>query len=132
MNQFAALRSVAEGFMADTCVITTSPAVTFNATTGVESNTAGSSVYAGKCRVRPSAFPQLANAGEGVQTQRLYDVWLPYDIVDVDLDHIVTVTASDDPYLVGRDLRVTDVQGGSDGPYRKLQAQDTLSAGEGS
>lgn len=126
MNQFTALRTVAQSFMTDDCVISTASTITFDSDAGVESETDGTVVYAGVCRVRPSSGPQVVEAGEAPRSLRLYDVWLPYDTTGVELDHVLTVTDSDDPYMIGREFRITDVQGGSDGAYRKLLVEDTL------
>jgi hypothetical protein len=124
VNQFAALRTVASSFMVDTCTIATPSTTEFD--DGSYTDTPGEAVYSGRCRIRPIGSDQVVQAGEAPVSLRLFDVWLPYDTVGVEKDHLLTVTVSDDPYMVGRVFRVTDVQGGSDGAHRKLQVEDTL------
>jgi hypothetical protein len=125
VNQFAALRTVANSFMVDTCRITDDVAPVFDPDEGYTDET-GATFYTGPCRVRPAGGPRVVNVGEDVFSLRMFDVWLPWDTTGVELDHLLTVTTSDDPYLVGRVLRVVDVQGGSDSAHRKLLCEDTL------
>lgn len=126
MTMFSALRPMAEQFMVDRCTINEASDITFDPDEGVESDTAGDEVYAGKCRIRPASGPSTVEAGEGTRSFGYFDVWLPWDTTGVELDHVLTITTSDDPYLVDRTFTVVNVEGGSDGAHRKLQVQDTL------
>lgn len=112
--------------MVDRCTINGASSIDFDPEEGVESDTAGAEVYAGKCRIRPSSGPSTVEVGEGTRSFGYFDVWLPWNTVGVELDHVLTITSSEDAYLVGRSFVIVDVEGGSDAPHRKLQVQDTL------
>lgn len=127
MNRFAALRSTVDRFLVDSCVIRENvPAPVFDDDSGTYSDTTGDVVYSGRCWIRASMFQRDAEAGESLVSTRMYDVTLPWDTVGVNRDHLLTVTESDDPHLVGRVLRVSDLKGGSNNPHRRLVCEDTL------
>lgn len=126
MNQFAALRTVAGSFMVDTCTIADASSIVFDPELGYETDTAGAAIYSGKCRIRPASGPAVVMAGEATRSFGYFDVWVPYDTTGVERDHLLTITASEDPHLLDRQFVVTNVEGGSDGAHRKLQVQDTL------
>lgn len=130
MNRFAALRSMAEQFMTDQCTISESSSIEYLENLGHEVDTPGTVVYAGKCRIRPASGPVVLEVGEGVRSEHRYWVWLPYDVVTVNRNHVVTITVSDDPYLIDRTFVVRDIEGGSEGPHRKLEVEDTLSVSD--
>lgn len=125
MNRFGALRTVVAVFLTDDCTINAPSAVNYDPDTLTYTDTAGDEVYSGSCRIRPASGPSDAEAGESVRTLHGYDGWLPHT-ADVERDQILTVTDSDDPYLVGRAFRIVDVQGGSEGAHRKLRLEDVV------
>lgn len=124
---FAPLRSMVLLFLTDTCTIGIPAAAEFDKDTGTYPDDPPTEVYAGACRVRPSGGERVVQAGEGPTSLRTFDVTVPWDTVGVKLDHLVTITGSDDPHLIGRIFRVIDVQGMSDAAYRRLVCEDTLS-----
>lgn len=113
-------------WLTDTCAITTATEAEFDPGEGTYVTVAGDSVFAGACRVSPATAPSVVQAGDSPVPLRHFNVFLPWDTVDVELDHVVTITASTDPHLVGRRLRVVDVQGMTDGVYRHLLCEDLL------
>lgn len=132
MNRFAALRTMVDGFLVDTCTINEPSDVAFDPEEGTYTDMIGDEVYSGSCWVRPTGGDRVVDVGEGVQSLRLFNVTLPWDTTGVTLNHLVTVNTSDDPHLIGRVLRVVDVQGGSDTAYRRLVCEDTLTVEGGS
>jgi hypothetical protein len=124
---FTPLRTMVTGFLTDTCTITTSSTIEYDETLGHDVDTAGDEVYAGVCRVRPAAGDRVIAIGEGTVTLRLFDVTLPWDATGIEVGQLVTIDASSDPHMVDRELRVADVQGGTDTAYRRLVCEDTLS-----
>lgn len=112
-------------FLTDTCTITSAPSVAFDSNAGYDVETAGDEVYSGVCQVRPLGADQVLLVGEGTASINSKIVRLPWDVTDVRLHHIVTVDASSDPYMVGRTLRVTGIQGGTDSATRNLFCEDT-------
>lgn len=127
----AALRTMVSRFLTDTCTIRQSGTVAFDADAGEDTETTGATVYTGCCRVRPTGGDRLAVIGDAPRYLRLFDVTIPWDTVGVTVDDVVTITASNDPHMVDRVLRVTDVLGGSDTAHRRLICQDTLTDDEG-
>lgn len=62
---------------------------------------------------------------EDPTSSRVYDVTLPLDGAgadNIETDHVVTVTSSDDPDLTGKHLRVTAIERGSQRFSRVLLA----------
>lgn len=125
MSAFTQLRTTVERFFVDTCTIRTSVAPAFDPDAGYSDDT-GDTVYSGRCWVRPYRDRRVVEVGEDVTTLHLYTVRLPWDTTGVEVDQLVTVDTSDDPHMIGRVLRVVDVQGGSATPDRRLVCEDTL------
>lgn len=123
---FSALRSMVGRFLTDSCTITTATTVEFDPDLGYDVDTPGDTVYSGVCWVRPTGGERVVEAGEGPVALRLFDVTLPWSTTGIEVDQLVTVTACVDPHLIGRVLRVVDVQGGSQTPHRRLVCEDTL------
>lgn len=83
-------------------------------------------VYTGACRLQAlDVGDNAALTGEQQVTSHTYRVSLPYT-ADPAVGDTLTVTASSDPTLVGRMLRVTDVTRGSLVWQRDLIATDDL------
>lgn len=129
MPNFDALRSMVSRFLVDTCTVTSPAATAFDPDDGY-SDATGATVYTGPCRVARPSGPQQVEAGEDTVTLGRFDVTLPWDTVALEVNQLVTVTASGDPFLIGRVLRVIDVQGMSDAPYRRLVCEDTRTQSE--
>lgn len=119
---------LAESLMVDACTITRggSGAPTFNSTTGTYTPPAGSTVYTGACRVKPSALSgnTTVQAGEREVSLWPFAVSVPVSVTDVDLNDLVTITASADASLVGRELRVRSVARGTFVTARRLDCEE--------
>jgi hypothetical protein len=125
------LRSMVDGWLNDECVIHSPSAPVFDLGVGIDTVGEGAQVYAGKCRLRPTGGARVVIAGDAPMTLRLFDLTLPWDTEGVLVDQLVTLTASNDPYVMDRVYRVVDVQGGSDSVYRRLVVEDTLTIDDG-
>lgn len=132
MNRFANLRTMVDRFLVDTGTIRSPAAPAFDEDLGYDTAGTGDAVYAGRCRLRPSGGARVVIAGDAPITLRLYDLTLPHTATGVEVDQLATMDTSDDPSLAGRVYRVVDVQGGSDGAYRRVVVEDTLDIDEGS
>lgn len=83
-------------------------------------------LWSGPCRVQPqsrSGAQVVDAAGEQV-TLSGYQVTVPISAGQVVVDDLVLITASADPQLVGRTLRVTDVSYGDLQAERHLDCED--------
>lgn len=116
----------AERQMVDACTITRGGgAPTFDATTGTYTAATGSTVYTGKCRVKPQNLAdRVAQAGERPVSLWPFSVSIPI-AADADLDDVVTVTASADSTLVDRTFRVRSVARGTFITARRLDCEET-------
>lgn len=78
-------------------------------------------VYTGKCRVRP-AGTQGRPTEAGAQELREFDflVTVPFSVAGVRKGHLVTVSTSPDPALVGLLIEVQDVARGEHITARRL------------
>lgn len=126
MSMFTELRTSVDRFFVDTCTIRKPVASVFDPDAGYTDAT-GDTVYTGRCWVRPFASEQVVQAGEDVEALHRYTVRLPWKTTGIEKDQLVTITNSEDPHMVGRVLRVRDVQGGSQNTSRRLVCEDTLS-----
>ena len=129
------LRRQAESMMVDTCTITrASGPPTFDAVTGVYTDPTPTTVYTGKCRVRTRSLGFLRNreveAGERETVIWPYMVMVPVTDADVQVLDKVTVTASQDPALVGVTLRVRTAQLATNATARKLDCEEIANAAE--
>jgi hypothetical protein len=127
-GELAAMRATVSAALPDSCTIGARGEPTFDTTTGTYTEGAVVAVYTGPCRVRVSGMrgDLVVQAGDEPVTLRTYDATLPWDATGVAVDHILTVTASADPELVGRSMRVRDVQYGSWDLGRRLTLEDDL------
>lgn len=119
---------LAESLMLDTCTISRAGAETFDDATGTYSDTE-STVYSGKCRLKPSVLSadRVAQAAERQIALWPFSVSLPVDVTDVELDDVVTVTASQDPSLVGVRLRIRSVARGTYLTARRVDCEEVSS-----
>lgn len=126
----ARLRTMVDGWLNDTCTVNAPGVVAYDPDLGYDTAAAGGEVYSGKCRIRPSGGSRVVMAGDAPVTLRLFDLTLPWDATALLVDQLVTVTDSNDPYMVDRVFRVVDVLGGSDTAYRRAVVEDTLAPDE--
>lgn len=79
----------------------------------------------GRCRVKPLTGAQVAEAGQVAVELRRYTVSVPMTTAAVvKRGDVVTVTASDDPEVVGRPLTVIDIPLGEFATARRLTVED--------
>jgi len=76
----------------------------------VESTVAGTRIYNGKARVRPTRGPREQPVSEGVMSMRDADFLVPIDATIPMINDEVYVALSTDPGLQGTWFRVTDVR----------------------
>ncbi len=113
--------------MLDACTITRGGGEpTFNPTTGAYTTPAGSTIYTGVCEVQISdgLNARTSEAGGQVVTERRVTVKVPISVVGVEVDDIVTITASAlDADLVGQTFRVLAEFAKSFATARRLQVE---------
>jgi hypothetical protein len=120
-------QALAESLMVDTCTITRNDGdPVFNTTTGTYTQPT-TTVYTGKCRVKPSVLSGNTTVQAGEERVALwpYSVSVPVSATDVELDDIVTVTASADASLVDVTLRVRSIARGTFITARRLDCEET-------
>lgn len=67
-------------------------------------------VYTGQCRVKAFRTGHDLTSGQVAVMQRSYDVQLPWDATgEAKRGDVVTITASDDSWLIGRPLTLIEV-----------------------
>ena len=109
--------------MLDTCTVKHQTGQALNANDVMVPTYA--TVYAGPCRVKPFRTGHQTEAGQVAILMRGYDVQLPWDapgqILRAD---ILTVTASDDAWVVGRPMTVTEVEYSGTTTARHIKIED--------
>lgn len=120
------LRAAAESLMSAQVVITRPGAQTYNATTK-QYDAATVTVYTGPGRVRPySHRDQRLTVADQVFTSGPHILSLPVEGSEgVEKDDIVTVTAADDPGLVGRSFTIVFASAYSHGTARRFPLRET-------
>lgn len=128
MNNVAGARQRVARWLVDRCSIAAKPTVEFDREEHRDVETAGADIYPDlACRVAVTGTQdRVARVGERAVSLRLFTVTVPWDTTDVAVDNVVTVTTSNDPDLVDRTMRVVDVQGMTDGAYRRLVCEEVL------
>lgn len=114
-------RAFAESIMSATCEVRALAAgTTTDPNTGEIITPDGALIYAGKCHVQPGGGSAAQVEGGEVFT---YDflVSLPASVTGVSGGHLLTVTTSPDPDLVGRAMEVQRVDRGDYRTARRLQ-----------
>lgn len=121
-------RTAAEARMVDACTITRSGGEeTLNPTTGVYTTPAPTTIYSGACEVQVSdgLNAQETEAGGQVVTQRRVTVKVPMSVTGVQVDDVVTITASAlDADLVDEVFRVVGEFAKSFATARRLQVEE--------
>lgn len=128
-EQLAAAQAIRERAMTDACTIR-APGGTvgeFDSTTGTRPITPSAAHYTGPCRVMDTRAAGSDDVGGDQQvTTQPYLVELPLSVTTAAIEHVVTITASQDPWLVGRELTVTRVRGLTYASSRVLVCTDNL------
>lgn len=128
MNNVAGARQRVARWLVDRCSIAAKPTVAFDEDQHRDVETAGADIYADlPCRTAVTGTQdRVARVGERAVSLRLFTVTVPWDTTGVNVDDVVTITASNDPDLIDRTMRVVDVQAMTDGVYRKLVCEEVL------
>lgn len=114
----------AEQTMTDTCTITRAGEPVYNPAT-LAYTASSTTVYSGKCRVKPRpVMDRQVQAGEQALQIWPYVVSVPMSVTGVQVDDVVTVTASADADLEGQVLVVKDVTRGTNVTARRLGCED--------
>lgn len=98
----------------------------FDNDTGTYPTTPAPPYYTGRCRAQQQKQPQVGTTGGQKVSTHDYLVTVPASVTAVKVGHIVTVTAAVDVSLIGRPLKVTDVQRGTEIWERDLVCTDHL------
>lgn len=108
------MRATAATAMPDTATITRSAASgTLNESTGVWTPAATTTIYTGRCRVRPvTSADQDVVFGDTQITKQRYLGSFPHT-VSPQIDDVVTVTSSSDPTIDTRSFKVVVVSSSS-------------------
>lgn len=119
-------RTAALALMVDTCTITrVTPGTVFNEATGQYDAATVTTIYTGACRVKPrDNADRVVQYGQEAVSFWPFIVSVPMTVTTVDLDDLVTITASSlDPALVGLVLRVREVLSGSHLTARRMSCE---------
>lgn len=116
----ARAQAAAEAGMADACTIRRKTGVTTDDFSGVVTPT-WVDLYAGKCRVQHSR-PQSEqyDVGEDYQLQLRLILQLPMSVTGLEVGDQVTITASQDPDMVGRVFLTRDLFHKTDASARRV------------
>jgi hypothetical protein len=118
-------RPTATGTMTAECVITRRDPAGVSDGSGDWTPSGPTTVYTGPCRVQVMATQQqVIVVGETQETQRRYLVTVKFDTAELHVHDLVTITASVDAGLVGRELRVGEVAYGSEQWERDLTCEE--------
>ena len=107
------MRATSDSALPDTGTITRSGTSTFDEATGRLAAGTPTTIYSGAMRVRPASAEKVAQFGDQQVTLSSFVLTVPHDATGVEVDDVVTVTASDDADLLTRQMRVTAVPVGS-------------------
>lgn len=114
-------RPTATGTMTAECVITHR---TGDGSTGAGGDWAPNppvTLYDGACRVLAvTTHERVLIVGEEQDTRRRYLVSIEYDAAEMPIGALVKITKSKDAHLVGKSLRIADVEHGSEQWQRDL------------
>jgi hypothetical protein len=113
--------------MSDTVKITRAGEPTVNETTGQETYPTPTTLHnTQQCRIGPWGGQNVVQAGEQPVSLRIYNVTLPIEIDDLQVNDSIEVLTSQDSYLVGKTLRVEDIKGVFHGVQRRVTAELNL------
>ena len=129
-EDLAQLRADIEATLPDTCTITTKGVgePVFDEDTGTYDLPERTVIHADlPCRVAPATATQVVQAGEEAVSLGMYRVTVPATADGIEVDHLVLITgSSDDPDLVGTQLRVTETFRRSLGAKKRIACKVVL------
>lgn len=122
----AAGRALAEALMLDSCTIRRRIGTTIDPNTGREVAAYGPPIYTGPCRVRMmGASGADVHAPQEPATQDQLVVAVPAASTPAQADDILTITASTDAALQGRQLRVESFFGQTYSTQRRYVCEES-------
>lgn len=128
--ELAGLRETSQAALPDTLTVVRPAAPndgTLNESTGEWTPTATTTIWTGKGRVRPPTTEEMAVLfGETELAKQRYVATLPYDVPEIKVDDVLTVTEGSDPRIAGLAFRVTLVSSGSWLIDRRLALETAL------
>lgn len=134
MHAYGALttgQAAAESLMVDTCVIRRKTGRSNDPDTGKATDTYGSPIYSGKCKLQMrDAQPLTAEAGNRSLALSRQELHLPVSATGVRVDDVVTVTVvgpMSDPDNLGRKFRVRGEMTKSMPTARRLAVEEAQS-----
>lgn len=124
--EVAGMRTTSASALPDECQITREGgAPSLDADTGDLDYPAVVTIYSGACRVRPGGTAeQEAVVGDLHETLGDYVATVPHSAAGIEIDDFLTVTASSDADMIGRDFRVVHVGWSSWQIDRRLALED--------
>jgi len=109
--------------MLDVCVVTRVTGQTLDANDVLVDTL--TTVYTGPCRIKAFRTGHQTEAGQVAIQMRGYDVQIPWDAVgEILRSDVLTVTASDDAWVIGRPLTVTEVNYSGTTTARHILVED--------
>ena len=113
--------------MIDRCRIERTTGTTVDPETG-ESTPQTTVVYAGKCRVMSWAVATTSpNVGQQRTDLLRMDLHVPMSVAGVAVNDVATITASRDPDLVGKRLRIDNLAHKTDATARRFPVEEITS-----
>jgi hypothetical protein len=114
-------RPTAAATMTAECVITRPTGGGTTGPGGIWTPPAAATLYTGACRVQALATNErLLPRGDTTETHRRYLVAVAWDTADPAIGDLIAITASVDPHLTGKKLRVIDIRYGAEQWQRDL------------
>ena len=110
--------------LVDTCTVKRVSDSGFSTTSGSYSPTY-TTVTTTSCLVRPSAQGDEV-AGEAQQELRRYNVFISYQVTDLQPDDLVDITSTNDSYLNGKTFTVRNVRGDTYNHVRRLECEENV------
>jgi hypothetical protein len=105
----ATIRRTTELWMVDVVELWRGTTSDYDDATLIESPVAGTKLYDGKARIRPTSGPREQAVAEGVIVMRDAEILFPIDAPLPRIDDELRVQSSPDDALVGTWFRITDV-----------------------
>jgi hypothetical protein len=104
------IRRSTEEWMVDEIELWSPSSWSYDETTLKDEHTPGTKEWEGKARISPTQGPREQAVGDDIIVMRDADVLVPIGAPEPYRDQEVLVKASEDPALVGRWFRITDVR----------------------
>lgn len=117
-----------EQLMVDACTIARPGTPTLDRTTSVLTPGAPTTLYSGRCRLKPQRVPRNEEAGERLTVVARYELALPFASLatdDLNVSDAVVITASGDTRLVNQPFKVLAVDFSSTATAWRITVEGT-------